>query len=96
MKKYDVSTNELIAATIILTIFIGSFLSFMAIVASWIPPVAGIIMELSVILFVLVVSLLLSAAVTFAVVAIVSFIGGITQEVVRARMKTTASTSKEE
>ena len=95
MKKYDVSTNELIVATIILTIFIGSFLSFMAIVASWIPPVAGIIMELSVILFVLVMSLLLSAAVTFAAVAIVGFMVSLTQRV-RARMKTTASTSKEE
>ena len=96
MKKYDVSTNELIAATIILTIFIGSFLSFMAIVASWIPPVAGIIMELSVILFVLVMSLVLSAAVTFAAVVIVGFMVGVTQEAGRARMKTTASTSKEE
>lgn len=96
MKKYDVSTNELIVSTITLTIFIGSFLSFMAIVASWIPPVAGIIMELSVILFVLVMSLLLSAAVTFAAVAIVGFMVGVTQEAVRARMKTTASTSKEE
>ena len=95
MKKYDVSTNGLIVATIILTIFIGSFLSFMAIVASWIPPVAGIIMELSVILFVLVMSLLLSAAVTFAAVAIVGFMVSLTQRV-RARMKTTASTSKEE
>lgn len=95
MKKCDVSTNELIVATIILTIFISSFLSFMAIVASWIPPVAGIIMELSVILFVLVMSLLLSAAVTFAAVAIVGFMVSLTQRV-RARMKTTASTSKEE
>ena len=95
MKKYDVSTNGLIVATIILTIFIGSFLSFMAIIASWIPPVAGIIMELSVILFVLVMSLLLSAAVTFAAVAIVGFMVSLTQRV-RARMKTTASTSKEE
>ena len=95
MKKYDVSTNELIVATIILTIFIGSFLSFMAIVASWIPPVAGIIMELSVILFVLVMSLLLSAAVTFAAVSIVGFMVGLMQRV-RARMETTASTSKEE
>lgn len=96
MKKYDVSTNELIVATIIVTIFISSFLSFMAIVASWIPPVAGIIMELSVILFVLVMSLLLSAAVMFAAVAIVGFMVGLMQEAVRARMKTTASTSKEE
>lgn len=95
MKKCDVSTNELIVATITLTIFISSFLSFMAIVASWIPPVAGIIMELSVILFVLVMSLLLSAAVTFAAVAIVGFMVSLTQRV-RARMKTTASTSKEE
>ena len=96
MKKYDVSTNELIVATITLTIFISSFLSFMAIVASWIPPVAGIIMELSVILFVLAMSLLLSTAVTFVAVAIVGFMVGVTQEAVRARMKTTASTSKEE
>lgn len=95
MKKCDVSTNELIVAAIILTIFISGFLSFMAIVASWIPPVAGIIMELSVILFVLVMSLLLSAAVTFAAVAIVGFMVSLTQRV-RARMKTTASTSKEE
>ena len=96
MKKCDVSTNELIVATITLTIFISSFLSFMAIVASWIPPVAGIIMELSVILFVLAMSLLLSTAVTFVAVAIVGFMVGVTQEAVRARMKTTASTSKEE
>lgn len=78
-KKSDFGAGNLV---IMIFTFITSLLTFMAIVASWIPPVAGIVMELSVIMFVLVVSGLFALALTAVVMVVVYMISKATQEIV--------------
>lgn len=75
MKKFkELNTEGAVITAIGGMIFVTSLLSFMAIVAGWIPPVAGIIMELSVIMFVLVVSALFATLLTAAAMFAVSFL----------------------
>ena len=78
-KKSDFGVGNL---AIMIFTFITSLLTFMAIVASWIPPVAGIVMELSVIMFVLVVSGLFALALTAVVMVVVYMISKAAQEIV--------------
>lgn len=78
-EKSDFSAGILV---IMIFTFITSLLTFMAIVASWIPPVAGIVMELSVIMFVMVVSGLFALALTAVVMVVIYMISKAAQEIV--------------
>ena len=89
MKKLkELNTDGAIATAIGGLTFVTSMLSFMAIVAGWIPPVAGIIMELSVIVFVLVVSALFATLLTTIVLFTVGYLVGLWREVVKEFKRT--------
>lgn len=94
MKKLkELNTDGAVLTAIGGMTFVTSLLSFMAIVASWIPPVSGIIMELSVIMFVLVVSALFATLLTVAAMFVVSFLTDLWREIAVEFKRT--STKKE-
>lgn len=80
-EKFKKSDSQAINAVIVVLTFITSLLTFMAIVSSWIPPVAGIVMELSVIMFVMVVSSLFAIALTVVVMIVFSLISTIVKDI---------------
>lgn len=89
MKKLkELNTEGAIVTVIGGLTFVTSMLSFMAIVAGWIPPVAGIIMELSVIVFVLVVSALFATLLTTIVLFMVGYLIDLSDGVVQEFKRT--------
>lgn len=89
MKKLkELNTEGAIVTAIGGLTFVTSMLSFMAIVAGWIPPVAGIIMELSVMVFVLVVSALFATLLTTIVLFMVGYLVGLWDGVVQEFKRT--------
>lgn len=80
-EKFKKSDFQAISTVIMALTFITSLLTFMAIVSNWIPPVAGIVMELSVIMFVMVVSGLFAIALTAVVMIVFSLISTIAKDI---------------
>lgn len=81
-RKKELTTTGAVLSALGVMVYVASFLSFMAIVSSWIPPVAGIVMELSVILFVMAGALVLSTATTVITLFITAVLVGFVEELV--------------
>ncbi len=81
-RKKELTTTGAVLSALGIMVYVASFLSFMAIVSSWIPPVAGIVMELSVILFVIAGALVLSTVTTVITLFITAFLVGYIEQIV--------------
>lgn len=87
MRKTELTTSGIAISIIGGVTFIASLLALAAVVSSWIPPVMGILMELSVIVFVMAVSLVLATVVTMASMTIIGLMVGLIQDTLKEAVR---------